>query len=193
MTDLQIKIESLLFYKNEPLSFEWISKTLAIDVPECLLALKEMKSFYEGRGISLVINYEEETVALTTAPTTSTLIQELGRKNEEKELSKQALETLAIIAYKGKITKAEIDYIRGVNSLFILRNLLMRGLVTKKENILDKRAPLYVITHELLSFMGIEEREHLPEYQSIITKLNELEDDFNKENSQKEIIEVGNA
>jgi len=121
------------------------------------------------------------------------IITELDKKGEAKELSKQALETLSIIAYKAKVTKAEIDFIRGVNSVFILRNLLVRGLITKKNNILDKRSPLYIVTHDLLAHLGIEGIEQLPGHLKISQRLNELEDEFNQEQNHSEIIEVGDS
>jgi segregation and condensation protein B len=68
------------------------------------------------------------------------------------------------VLYKGPITRAEIDYIRGVNSNFILRNLQVRGLVEKIDNPADQRSYLYKPTFQLLEFMGVTRLEDLPEY-----------------------------
>lgn len=183
MNNLEQKIELLLFYKNEPLSFSWLAKQLEVDKTTIEESLPNMQKYYIDRGVNLVLH--ENTAALVTNISHQEIIQQLLQQDEQRELSKQALETLAIIAYKGKITKSEIDYIRGVNSVFILRNLLVRGLITKKSNILDKRSPLYVITPETLSFLNITDKKDLPNAEVIYQKLDELESDFNKDNAHQ--------
>ncbi|MCX6717916.1 MAG: SMC-Scp complex subunit ScpB [Candidatus Taylorbacteria bacterium] len=62
------------------------------------------------------------------------------------------------------MSRAEIDYIRGVQSTFILRNLMIRGLVEKITNPKDQRSFLYKPTFELLSYMGITKIEDMPEF-----------------------------
>ena len=88
------------------------------------------------------------------------------RFNKSKgELSKAALETLAIIIYRGLVTKSEIDYIRGVNSQFMLRSLLVRGLITRETHPKDKRRVLYAPTHDTLAHIGVLEQNALPQYE----------------------------
>jgi len=185
MNELQQKIESLLLYKNEPVSFSWLSKILDVEKKTINETLLLMPEFYIKRGITLVITDQE--VGLVTNDISADILAELSKQSEEKELSKQALETLAIIGYRGMITKSEIDYIRGVNSVFILRNLMIRGLITKKKNVLDQRSPLYIPTHDMLSYLGITEITQLPKYQETQKKLRELEEEFDerqKDNNQ---------
>jgi segregation and condensation protein B len=89
-----------------------------------------------------------------------------------RDLGKAGLETLTIILYKHPIKRSEIDYIRGVNSSFILRNLLIRGLIerlTEKEGL--GRGYLYKPTLELLSHLGVSKIENLPESASITSEL----------------------
>ena len=68
---------------------------------------------------------------LGTAPQMSATVETLTKEELMKDLGKAGLETISIILYKGPISRAEIDYIRGVQSNFILRNLLVRGLIEK--------------------------------------------------------------
>ncbi len=179
MNTLQQKIESLLFYRNEPVSFLWLAKQLDVNSTVIEEEIYEMMDYYDSRGIQLVIT--ENKAFLMTSKISQDIIQRLSRSDEERELSKQALETLAIILYKGMVTKAEIDYIRGVNSLYILRNLLIRGLIEKSLNKEDKRSPLYSLTHDALSFLGITKKEDLEYYQSFKEKLDEIEKRFQEE------------
>lgn len=179
MNDLERKIETLLFYKNEPLSMSWLSKKLSVSEKDILETIEHMSSFYEGRGIQLITT--ADSVALVTHRDFTSLIQDIKKNKDEKELSKQALETLSIIAYKDGVTKSEIDYIRGVNSVFILRNLLIRGLIEKKVNPEDKRSPLYIPTHNFFSFLGIERYSDLPGYNEAKKNLESIQDEFIRE------------
>lgn len=187
MTTNQQIIESLLFYKNEPVSFSWLALRTKIPEKQVRLEVEGMIPFYENRGLVLLISPTE--VSLVTGRVGTEVISELVKNNEEKELSKQALETLAIVAYKGKVTKSEIDYIRGVNSVFILRNLLIRGLIIKHSNPQDKRSPIYSISHDLLSFLGLTQLEELPDYTGLMGKLHTLEQDY-FEDQQKNETEI---
>ena len=92
-------------------------------------------------------------------------------QKDVKDLGKAGLETLSIILYRGPATRRDIDYIRGVNSQFILRNLLIRGLVEKIQNPDDQRTFFYKPTFQLLSYLGIGKLEDLPEY---LTMKNDL-------------------
>ncbi len=179
MNTLQQKIESLLFFKNEPVSFSWLAKQLGLKTSEIESNILEMETFYIDRGFSLVTT--EGKVALMTSNIADELIGKITKSGEERELSKQALETLSIILYRKKITKAELDYIRGVNSVFILRNLLIRGLIEKNINTLDKRSPFYSVTHDTLSFLGITKISDLPQFEHFTSKLEQLENTWKSE------------
>lgn len=184
MNTLQQKIESLLFFKNEPVNYNWLAKQLGKTLDEIKKEVKEMaENHYQNRGISIIRS--DDSVSLVTSSISSKLIQGLLKKDDQKELSKQALETLAIILYRTGITKSEIDYIRGVNSVFILRNLSMRGLIQKKLNPEDKRSPLYVCTHDILSFLNVTDISNLPDFDFHQEKMNQIEKRFNEENQEE--------
>ena len=110
---------------------------------------------------------KDDEVALRTAPEAGGLIETLAKEELTKDLGKAGLETLSIVLYQGPISRREIDYVRGVNSNFILRNLLVRGLVEKVENPRDQRSFLYRPTFDLLSFIGISKIDELPQYASV--------------------------
>jgi segregation and condensation protein B len=91
----------------------------------------------------------------------------LTKEELTRDLGKAGLETLSIILYQGPISRANIDYIRGVNSQFIVRNLLIRGLIDRVENPKDARSYIYKTTIDLLSHLGISKIEELPEYEQV--------------------------
>jgi segregation and condensation protein B len=113
-------------------------------------------------------------VMLGTHPEASAIIEQLTKEELNRDLGKAGLETLTIVLYKGPITRAELDYIRGVNSSFILRHLTVRGLVDKVVNPADSRSFLYQPSFEVLQHLGITKKEELPDYETAMAKLAEL-------------------
>lgn len=169
MTNEQ-KIEALLFWKGEPMSIEKISTTLNLNKDEVLSSLTNLEKGLVGRGITLV--KKDEEVMLGTIKDASEMIEAITKEELSRDLGKAALETLAIVLYEGPVSRATIDYIRGVNSSFILRNLSIRGLVEKINNPNDARSYLYRPSFDLLTFLGLESVENLPDFETIKTKIN---------------------
>lgn len=170
---LEQEIESLLFYKGEEVSLAVLKKTLEkkeSDIKEALKNLKERLSTTS----SLVLLENEDKYLLTVNPKYSELINKVKNEEQFGELSPSALETLAIVLYKGPISKIELDEIRGVNSSYILRNLLIRGLVERK-NINGKM--VYTKTLDLMRYLGITNQEELPAFAEVLEKLDQIDKD----------------
>jgi segregation and condensation protein B len=187
---LAAAIEAILFYTAEPMSFRKLSvltKTDTAMVREAVKILSERLAQSEG-GIRLI--EQDNEIALGTAPEASALIEEITREEISKDLSRAAVETLSIICYKGPLTRSDIDYVRGVNSTFILRNLLVRGIVEKLENPRDARAALYGATFAALEYMGVTRKEELPQYEEIQAQLTVFSSARFTEEGELEVKEV---
>ena len=167
--NLEQKIEAVLFWKGEPISIKKLSQIFEKTEEEISASLKILETNLTGRGVSLV--FKEDEVALSTSKDVSELIEKLTKEELVKDLGKAGLETLSIIIYQGPLSRAEIDYIRGVQSNFILRNLMIRGLVEKIPNPKDQRSFLYKPTFELLSFLGVSKIEDMPEFNEARTEI----------------------
>jgi len=163
--NLSAKIEAILFWKAEPVSLKKLASLLNVKAEQVKEGLIELEKNLSGRGVTLV--QTDEDVMLGTARELSTLIEQLTKDELTRDLGKAGLETLSVILYQGPISRADIDYIRGVNSQFILRALLIRGLVERVENPADARSFLYKTTLELLSHLGISKVTDLPEYEQV--------------------------
>ena len=163
--ELEKKIEAILFWKGEPISIKKLAEILKVKEEEIKNAIFNLKRSLEDRGIVLLETGHE--VTLGTTPEYSSLIENLQKEELNKELSKASLETLSIVLYKNGATRAEIDYIRGVNSTFTLRALAVRGLVERILDPKDARRYLYRPSFDLLSYMGIKSIEELPDYGEI--------------------------
>ena len=170
MLNLESKIESVLLFKNEPVSIVELGKWLGEKPDAVRIALSNLKDSYQNRGI--VMLSDGEHVSFGTHPDMSGLIENLQKEELSRELGRAGLETLAIILYRGPISRREIDYIRGVNSSFILRTLLVRGLIERSESM--ERSYSYKATLKLLEYLGITRLEDLPEYGNAFKKIEEF-------------------
>ena len=150
---LESKIEAILFWKAEPVTTKELASLLGEDVEKVETAVENLHNDLKGRGITLV-QWQDE-ITLGTANSASEIIESLTKEEFGKNLGKAGLETLSIILYHGPLSRAEIDYIRGVNSQFILRNLLVRGLIERIDNPKDQRSFLYKPSLEMMSYLGI--------------------------------------
>jgi segregation and condensation protein B len=175
MSDLSQKIEVVLFYSGEHVSLSFLEKLLGEDRSNIIKSLEELKSQLYDRGINLIEN--DNQYALVTSPKYSKLLEKMVSEEREGELGKASLETLTIIAYKGPISKKEIEYIRGVNCQYSLRSLLLRGLIERKTGKNDERLAVYNITLETVKFLGLAKISDLPEYESINTKIQSRTED----------------
>lgn len=190
MENLENIIEALIFWKNEPVTISWLQKTLKVEKGQVEEALRAIEARL-CKGIVLIRNGEE--VMLGTSPEATKIIEEQRKEELSRELSKSALETLSIILYKGPVKRSEIDYIRGVNSQFILRHLETRGLIEKKNSPDDQRSYEYSVSFDLLSHLGIKNINELPEYDVLREKIELFEENQKEEISENlQDEEVGN-
>ena len=137
--NLEQKIEAILFFKGESVSRKKLAEILKVSQTEINEGIEKLKENLKDRGIVLI--EKENELALGTAPELGKLIENLQKEELNKELSKASLETLSIVLYKNGVSRAEIDYIRGVNSSFTLRALSVRGLIEKEVDVKDGSLP----------------------------------------------------
>lgn len=163
--DEQIKriIESLLFISEKPVSIKILTSLFNTSEEEIRSIMESLITEYKERDSGILVIQIEESYQMVTNPKYSEWIQLFKNVTLNNKLSEQALETLAIIAYKQPITKAEIERIRGVNSEYAIRTLLDRKLIKivgKKE--VPGRPFLYGTTKEFLKAFGIPNLKELP-------------------------------
>lgn len=168
--ELSRKIESLLFFKGEPVTAGFLAKTLGVSEDEARSGLTDLEQSLSGRGIVLMQNGDEYMLA--SSPEMGQTIEGLLKEELSKELGKAGLETLATVLYRGPISRSEINYLRGVNSNYILRALLVRGLIEKVDQ--GGRSTAYQPTFELLSYMGVSKVSDLPEYDDMQKSVEEF-------------------
>ena len=157
-------LESMLFSIGEPIPIEKLAKTLGKDESLIKKTIEILENNYKKEGRGLQIIRKENKIQLVSAPQNSQYVEKLIKNDLNQELGPASLETLAIIAYKGPISRAEIEKIRGVNCSLILRNLLIKGLIERQEKPQDIRVYLYEVSFDFLRRLGIGSIKELPEY-----------------------------
>ncbi|OGZ96391.1 MAG: SMC-Scp complex subunit ScpB [Candidatus Sungbacteria bacterium RIFCSPHIGHO2_01_FULL_54_26] len=161
-------IESILFVHGEPMAEKAMAAILGITGKEITEGLAALRERLEGRGLALV--EKEGEWQLATHPDQTPFVEALRKDQHAETLSRAALETMAVVAYKGPMTRADIEYIRGVSSSFSLRTLLLRGLVERVENAEDSRSFLYRASFDFLKYLGLARLADLPEYEELRKK-----------------------
>lgn len=159
-------LESLLFVSGEPITFTRLAKILEIPVAEVVAVVEELAKKYDADlHTGLMLIRDTTTVTLATVPRNASIIEALTKSSLQENMSKAALEVLAIIAYRAPVSRSEIDAIRGVNCSFTLRNLLLRDLIMREGNPGDSRGYLYRPTLRFLQVLGIGQASDLPQFE----------------------------
>ena len=170
MENLNNTIEAILFALGREISAMELANTLDVEEADVIQAIEALKEEYNAtQGVTLIeVNGQYQLV------TNNKYYEDVNKfveNTKRKNLSVSAQETLSIIAYNPKITKTEIENIRGVNSDFAVSRLLECGLIEEVARLnLPGRPAAYSVTNEFLRSCGIEKVEDLPDYENIKIK-----------------------
>ncbi len=178
--ELNKKITAVLFAAGDSVSTQKLAKFLGISKKDLIKKIEMLSQKMRDNSLGLDFIFNQGKVQMVSSKSCADLIIKFFNKQLDEKISKAAMETLAVVAYRGPITRAEIEYIRGVNCSFTLRNLAMRGLIDFEENPRDNRSYLYQISGELLKNLGINKIEDLPEYNELNQKENVPEEQEHK-------------
>jgi segregation and condensation protein B len=160
---LRSAVESLLFSSDQPLTLSLLADALESPPEAVSEALLELGRDYEGRETGVELREMAGGWIVTTKAEQHEWVARMLRGKRRMRLSRAALETLAIIAYKQPVTKSEIEAIRGVDSSGTLATLLERSLVTiKGRSTVVGRPLLYGSTPDFLNYFGLRDLAELP-------------------------------
>jgi len=163
---LDALLEAILFAAASPLGVQKLanlSEHSSEDVERALGALGDRLKDSES-GLRLARSGKE--VELVTVGEAAEVVAKAVRHEIQGELTRPSLEALTILAYRGPMTRPEIEQIRGVQSALILRNLMLRGLVEQREET-RLGQPMYAVTLDFLKHLGISEVSELPDFETL--------------------------
>ena len=157
-------IGGLLYVQGDlGLTINQIEDILEIPEEEAKRLVLNLKNYYEENNRGLRINYLGNTIKLTTKEEHQKYYQKLLESPSSNNLSESALEVLAIIAYNEPITRGDLEKLRGVDSTYVLRRLLAKGLIKEcGKSDLPGRPILYKTTDDFLDYFGLASIKDLP-------------------------------
>lgn len=170
-------LEGILFVVgDEGITLDKISSILEVDTEEAKEILKELQQSYDSDKRGIRISFLGNSFKLTTKKEHKDYYQKLLTEENSSTLSHSALEVLAIIAYNQPITRAEIDEMRGIASVHVIRKLVAKDLVkVSGKSDLPGRPNLYKTTSDFLDYFGLSTLSDLPEIKNNTDKEEETE------------------
>ncbi|MCX5781037.1 MAG: SMC-Scp complex subunit ScpB [Firmicutes bacterium] len=161
--EIKAAIEALLFASGERIAAEDLGEILNLSVPDLRQFIQEMMVDYQQSPRGIQILAIDGGYVMGTKPEYTAVVSKL-LKPASRRLSPAALETLAIIAYRQPLSKAEIEQIRGVKSDRVLTNLMEKGIIKEVGKKMGPGRPnLYGTTHEFLKLFALSSLQDLPE------------------------------
>lgn len=163
---LKAALEGILFVAGEPVTLSRLAQALEVPLGTIQEALTELSAEYAQRG--LVIQRSDRAVQMATSPRVASQVERFLGLRTGIRLSAAALETLAMIAYRQPITRAEIEAIRGVDCSSVLQNLLARNLIREVDRLDQAGRPIrYGTTFEFLQHFGLSDLSQLPKVEEL--------------------------
>ena len=160
---LKGRIEAILFVAGEAVSLRDLAKALQTDEKEIRKEVSALKDEYDYEQRGFLLKRFGDKVQLATRPLYAQDVLRLLQPVQQQSLSQAAMETLAVVAYKQPVTRAEVEQVRGVKCDYSLQSLINKGLIKetgRKDTI--GRPILFGTTDEFLSHFGLEGLEYLP-------------------------------
>jgi len=179
------ELEALLFIHGEPLANKKAEKILELSKEDLESLVSELDKRLEAEGRGLTLVRDGEKLQFATKPQFAKLVEGFVKEEMSEDLTPATLEVLSIIAYLSPVTRSEIDYRRGVNSSFTLRNLMLRGLIERFPDPARPSSLLYRPTFEFFRHLGVKGKEELPDFEKFRAALTISQPDEQQE-QQKE-------
>jgi segregation and condensation protein B len=156
-------LESLLFVAAEPVEPAQLAHTLELDLATVEKSIHTLAHRYSTTGRGLRLQERKGKYQLVTLPAAASLVETFLSLDLTTRLSGPALETLAVVAYRQPVTRAQIEAVRGVDCAGVLRSLLQRGLIEEVGRLeVAGRPILYGVTDGFLQHFGLTSLEQLP-------------------------------
>ncbi|MBI4239775.1 SMC-Scp complex subunit ScpB [Candidatus Uhrbacteria bacterium] len=162
---LEHLIESVLFVSSKPLSYKKIAEIAGVKEKDIVAILPSLQEKYSLQSSGIVLVRGTDALQLTTNPDLSKTMQEYLKEEFMGELTRPALETLSVVAYRGPVARHDIEHIRGVNCSQSLRNLLIRGLIEVSGERGGEKC--YSLAFDFIRLLGITSVHDLPDFESL--------------------------
>lgn len=176
VAQLRSRIESVLLVVDTPVSVEDLAGALGATHAEVSDQLREWARELDARGSGIDLRENAEGWRLYTRPENAEAVEAFLLDGTQKKLSRAAMETLAVVAYRQPVTRAQVAGVRGVNVDGVMRTLALRGLIAEVDPEQESGAHRYVTTELFLELLGIDSLERLPDLAPLLPDIDAIED-----------------
>ena len=188
VSQLRSRVESLLLVSDEPVAAEELAEACSVDSSQVEDVLRQIAEEFDARGSGFDLREREGLWRLYTRPENSDVVEAKILQGTQQRLSRAALETLAVVAYRQPVTRSQVAAVRGVNCDGVMRTLALRGLIRQVEVAAEGEeetaaagpggAHLYETTDLLLEQLGIESLDELPDLAPLLPDVESIESDY---------------
>ena len=161
MNEYTKKLHSLLFYTGRKIRKSTLYKKYNFPNSELDIIIDQLKEYTKESGVVLID--DGEYIVLTHPSECLDFIESITQKEYTSNLSQTSKEILSLILYAGPISKVNIDFLRGVNSQYTIRQLMIRGLIQEIEQ--KSKCKFYTVTVEYMAHIGIKETNQAKNYE----------------------------
>ncbi|MEZ2121403.1 SMC-Scp complex subunit ScpB [Corynebacterium sp. CCM 9204] len=178
VTALRSQIESILLVIDTPVGVDTLSTVLGAAPGLVTEVLEEIRDEFDARGSGFDLRSSAEGWRLYTRSSNAGVVEKLILDGGQSRLSRAALETLAVVAYRQPVTRAQVSAVRGVNVDGVMRTLQLRGLIREVEVDHGTGAHRYATTELLLELLGVDSLDRLPDLAPLLPDVDTIDEDY---------------
>ncbi|PZS21398.1 MAG: SMC-Scp complex subunit ScpB [Pseudonocardiales bacterium] len=174
--ELDAALEALLLVVDCPAGEDVLASALGQPVTRVVVALKRLRDGYAGGGRGIDLRQVAQGWRLHTRDVYAPFVERLLLDGQRAKLTRAALETLAVVAYRQPVTRSRVAAVRGVNVDGVMRTLLVRGLIEEVGTDPETHGVLYRTTELFLERLGLSSLEDLPPIAPLLPDIDTIED-----------------
>ena len=180
ISQLRSRLESILLVIDSPASVEELARVLDAEVTVVSDTLRALERELSERGSGIDLRETPEGWRFYTRKENADAVEQFILDGTQAKLSRAALETLAVIAYRQPVTRAQVAGVRGVNVDGVVRTLMLRGLIREIESPEPSvgNAHQYETTELFLELLGIDSLERLPDLAPLLPDIEQIDEDY---------------
>lgn len=178
VSQIRSQIESILLVADEPVKASMLARVLQVEEAAVCATLDAIQQELTHRGSGMSLRNIDGGWRFYTAQANAEIVEQFLHDGTQSRLSRAALETLAVIAYRQPATRAQVAAVRGVNVDGVVRTLVLRGLISEVEPEQGSTAHRYVTTQLFLELMGIPSLDALPDLAPLLPEVDSIEEEF---------------
>ncbi|WP_156228021.1 SMC-Scp complex subunit ScpB [Corynebacterium comes] len=178
ISQLRARLESVLLVVDSPVTVGTLARVLDAEEATVLSVLRATSAEFDERGSGFDLRENTEGWRLYTRPVNAPVVEHFLLDGTQTKLSRAALETLAVVAYRQPATRSQISAVRGVNVDGVMRTLQLRGLIREVDVEESTGAHRYTTTELFLELLGIDSLDRLPDLAPLLPDVDSIDEEF---------------